>query len=152
MTTYRPLTDDEIITLEEHGCTAEDWTYVNVADDFTPSHIKDVRFCGTVNLGVFEKNVEVGQDFYMHSGVRNATLRNVTIGDNSLVENIGNYISNYVIGEECCIRNVCTIETTAEATFGEGNTISVLNEAGSGNVVLFRGLTSNLAALMVSRP
>ena len=90
MTTYRPLTDDEIITLEEHGCTAEDWTYVNVADDFTPSHIKDVRFCGTVNLGVFEKNVEVGQDFYMHSGVRNATLRNVTIGDNSLVENIGN--------------------------------------------------------------
>lgn len=152
MTTYRPLTDNEIITLEEHGCTAEDWTYVNVADDFTPSHIKDVRFCGTVNLGVFEKNVEVGQDFYMHSGVRNATLRNVTIGDNSLVENIGNYISNYVIGEECCIRNVCTIETTAEATFGEGNTISVLNEAGSGNVVLFRGLTSNLAALMVSRP
>ena len=152
MTTYRPLTDDEIITLEEHGCTAEDWTYVNVADDFTPSHIKDVRFCGTVNLGVFEKNVEVGQDFYMHSGVRNATLRNVTIGDNSLVENIGNYISNYVVGEECCIRNVCTIETTAEATFGEGNTISVLNEAGSGNVVLFRGLTSNLAALMVSRP
>ena len=152
MTTYRPLTDDEIITLEEHGCTAEDWTCVNVADDFTPAHIKDVRFYGTVNLGVFEKNVEVSQSFYMHSGVRNATLRNATIGDNSLVENIGNFISNYIIGEECCIRNVCTIETTAEATFGEGNTISVLNEAGSGNVVLFRGLTSNLAALMVSHP
>ena len=152
MTTYRPLTDDEIITLEEHGCTAEDWTCVNVADDFTPAHIKDVRFYGTVNLGVFEKNVEVSQGFYMHSGVRNATLRNATIGDNSLVENIGNFINNYIIGEECCIRNVCTIETTAEATFGEGNTISVLNEAGSGNVVLFRGLTSNLAALMVNHP
>ena len=152
MNDYRPLTDDEIITLEEHGCTAEDWTCVNVADDFTPAHIKDVRFYGTVNLGVFEKNVEVSQGFYMHSGVRNATLRNATIGDNSLVENIGNFISNYIIGEECCIRNVCTIETTAEATFGEGNTISVLNEAGSGNVVLFRGLTSNLAALMVSHP
>lgn len=152
MNDYRPLTDDEIITLEEHGCTAEDWTCVNVADDFTPAHIKDVRFYGTVNLGVFEKNVEVSQSFYMHSGVRNATLRNATIGDNSLVENIGNFISNYIIGEECCIRNVCTIETTAEATFGEGNTISVLNEAGSGNVVLFRGLTSNLAALMVSHP
>lgn len=152
MNDYRPLTDDEIITLEEHGCTAEDWTCVNVADDFTPAHIKDVRFYGTVNLGVFEKNVEVSQGFYMHSGVRNATLRNATIGDNSLVENIGNFINNYIIGEECCIRNVCTIETTAEATFGEGNTISVLNEAGSGNVVLFRGLTSNLAALMVNHP
>lgn len=149
---YRQLTDDEIITLEENGCTAEDWTCVNVADDFNPSHIKDVRFCGTVNLGVFEKSIEVTQGFYVHSGVRNATLRNATIGDNCLIENIGNYINNYIIGEECCIRNVCTMETTAEATFGEGNTISVLNEAGSGNVVLFRGLTSNLAALMVSRP
>ena len=149
---YRQLTDDEIITLEENGCTAEDWTCVNVADDFNPSHIKDVRFCGTVNLGVFEKSIEVTQGFYVHSGVRNATLRNATIGDNCLIENVGNYINNYIIGEECCIRNVCTMETTAEATFGEGNTISVLNEAGSGNVVLFRGLTSNLAALMVSRP
>lgn len=149
---YRQLTDDEIITLEENGCTAEDWTCVNVADDFNPSHIKDVRFCGTVNLGVFEKSIEVTQGFYVHSGVRNATLRNATIGDNCLIENVGNYINNYIIGEECCIRNVCTMETTAEATFGEGNTISVLNEAGSGNVVLFRGLTSNIAALMVSRP
>lgn len=150
MYNYRPLTDDEIIVLEEKGCTAEDWTSVNVADDFNPSHIKDVRFYGTVNLGVFEKNIEVTQGFHVHSGVRNATLRNATIGDNCLIENIGNYISNYVIGEECCIRNVCTMETTAEATFGEGNIISVLNEAGSGNVVIFRGLTSNLAALMVA--
>lgn len=149
MNKYRPLTDDEIITLEENGCTAEDWTCVSVDDDFNPVYIKDVMFYGTVNLGVFERNIELTGGFMRHSGIRNATLRNVTIGDNCLIENIGNYINNYVIGDECCICNVSTIETTAEATFGEGNTISVLNEVGKGNVVLFRGLTSNIAALMV---
>lgn len=151
MDEYRLLTDEEIGILEENGCTAEDWTSVNVADDFNPAYVRQTRFYGTVNLGVFEKNVEVTSGFVKHSGVRNATLRNVTVGDNCLIENIGNYINNYVIGEDCYISNVSTIETTAEAIFGEGNVISVLNEAGDGNVVLFSGLTANIAALMVSR-
>jgi len=73
----------------------------------------------------------------------------VTVGDNCLVENVGNYINNYVIGDDCYISNVCTMETTEGATFGEGNNISVLNEVGDGNVVSFHGLTSQIAALMV---
>ena len=148
---YRELTDDEIITLEENGCTAEDWTSVSVDEYFNPSYIRNVRFYGTVKLGVFERDIEVGNGFAMHTGLRNVTLCNATIGDNCLIENIGNYINNYSIGDGCYINNVATIETTAEATFGEGVTISVLNEAGNGNVVLFRGLTSNIAALMVER-
>lgn len=147
---YRLLSDEEIGILEENGCTAEDWTSLNVDYDFNPAFIRNVRFYGTVNLGVFEKNIEVTNGFMKHSGISNATLRNVTIGDNCLIENVGCYINNYVIGDECCICNVATMETTAEATFGEGNTISVLNEAGNGNVVLFRGLTANIAALMVA--
>lgn len=149
---YRLLSDEEIGILEENGCTAEDWTSLNVDYDFNPAFIRNVRFYGTVNLGVFEKNIEVTNGFMKHSGISNATLRNVTIGDNCLIENVGCYINNYVIGDECCICNVATMETTAEATFGEGNTISVLNEAGNGNVVLFRGLTANIAALMVAYP
>lgn len=149
MDEYRLLTNEEINILEENGCTAEDWTNINVADDFQPTYIKNVNFYGEIFMGVFEKNIEVSNGFVRHSGIRNATLRNAYIGDNCLIENIGNYINNYAIGEECCICNVCTMETTAEATYGEGNTISVLNEAGNGNVILFSGLTSNLAALMI---
>lgn len=149
MDEYRLLTNEEINILEENGCTAEDWTSINVADDFQPTYIKNVNFYGEIFMGVFEKNIEVSNGFVRHSGIRNATLRNAYIGDNCLIENIGNYINNYAIGEECCICNVCTMETTAEATYGEGNTISVLNEAGNGNVILFSGLTSNLAALMI---
>lgn len=149
MDEYRLLTNEEISILEDNGCMAEDWTSINVAADFKPTYIKNVNFYGDVFLGMFEKNIEVSNGFIRHSGIRNATLRNVSIGDNCLIENIGNYINNYAIGEECCICNVCTMETTAEATYGEGNTISVLNEAGNGNVILFSGLTSNLAALMI---
>jgi len=149
MNDYRLLTDDEIMTLEDNGCTAEDWTSVNVAEDFRPAYVHGVRFYGEVFLGVFEKSLEVSPGFIRHSGLRNATLRNATIGDNCLIENIGNYINNYIIGEECNISNVCTMETTDGATFGEGTVISVLNEAGSGNLLLFSGLTANLAALMV---
>ena len=149
MKDYRTLTNDEINILEEQGCSAEDWTAISVDDDFSTSHIHNVSFYGEVNLGVFEKNIEVSKDFMKHSGIKNATLRNVTIGDNCLIENIGNFINNYTIGDDCYISNVNTMETTDGATFGEGHLISVLNEVGDGNIMLFDGLTSQLAALMV---
>ena len=146
---YRLLTDEEIALLEDHGCQAENWEAIMVAEDFKPTYVHDVTFYGDIQLGVFEKNVEVSRGFLKHSGLRNATLRNVCIGDNSLVENIGNYINNYTIGEECYISNVSTMETTEGATYGEGNLISVLNEVGEGNITLFGGLNSQLAAFMV---
>ena len=146
---YRLLTDEEITLLEDHGCQAENWEAIMVAEDFKPTYVHDVTFYGDIKLGVFEKNIEVSRGFLKHSGLRNATLRNVCIGDNSLVENIGNYINNYSIGEECYISNVSTMETMEGATYGEGNLISVLNEVGEGNVTLFDGLNSQLAAFMV---
>lgn len=146
---YRLLTDEEITLLEDHGCKAENWEAIMVAEDFKPTYVHDVTFYGDIRLGVFEKNIEVSRGFLKHSGLSNATLRNVCIGDNSLVENIGNYINNYTIGEECYVSNVSTMETTEGATYGEGNLISVLNEVGEGNVTLFDGLNSQLSAFMV---
>jgi hypothetical protein len=108
-----------------------------------------VLLYGEVNIGAFDKNVEITKDFFKHSGINNATLRNVTVGDNCLIENIGNYINNYTIGDDCYISNVSTMETTEGATYGEGNLISVLNEVGDGNVILFKDLNSQFAAFMV---
>ena len=146
---YRPLSEEETRQLEFNNCWAENWENVTVSDGFMPNTVKNVNFYGTVRLGVFEKSIEVSGTFMKRSGIYNATLRNVTVGDNCLVENVGNYINNYVIGDDCYISNVCTMETTEGATFGEGNNISVLNEVGDGNVVSFHGLTSQIAALMV---
>ena len=149
MNDYRPLTSEEIEVLKSNDCWAEDWTSVNVSENFKPNFMHRVMLYGEVNIGGFDKNVEVSQGFVKHSGINNATLRNVTIGDDCLIENVGNFINNYTIGDDCYISNISTMETTEGATYGEGNLVSVLNEVGEGNVILFSDLNSQLAAFMV---
>ena len=149
MNDYRPLTTEEIEQLQQNGCWAEDWTSVNVAEDFNPEHMRQVMLYGEVCIGSFDKSIEVSPGFHKHSGIRNATLHNVIIGDDCLIENIGGFINNYTIGDECYLSNVSTIETTEGATYGEANVISVLNEAGDGNIISFSELSSQLAALML---
>ena len=149
MNDYRPLTTEEIEVLKHNDCWAEDWTSVNVSEDFKPNFMHRVMLYGEVNIGAFNKNVEVSQGFVKHAGINNATLRNVTIGDDCLIENVGNFINNYTIGDDCYISNISTMETTEGATYGEGNLVSVLNEVGEGNVILFSDLNSQLAAFMV---
>ena len=149
MSNYRNLTQTEIEILENNVCWAEDWQRVMVADGFRPYNFHRVVFYGDIRLGSFEKMVEVSKGFVKHSGINDATLRNVTVGNDCLIEKVGNYINNYTIGNDCYISNICTLETTDDATYGEGSVISVLNEMGDGNVTIFRELNSQMAALMV---
>lgn len=148
MSIMRQLTDEEIRVLEDRNCWAEDWTNVHVSDDFKPNYMHRVMLYGEISIGDFDKNIEVSRGFLKHSGINNATLRNVSIGDNCLIENIGGFINNYTIGDDCYISNVSAMETTDGATYGEGNLISVLNEVGDGNVILFSDLNSQFAAFM----
>jgi hypothetical protein len=149
MKQYRQLTSEEVLILKENSCWAEDWSRVVVADGFLPNFFHRVMFYGDIQLGSFDKQVEVSSGFTKHSGINDATLRNVTVGDNCLIEKVGNFINNYTIGADCYISNICTMETTEGATYGEGHLVSVLNEMGDGNVILFTELNSQLAAFMV---
>ena len=149
MRDYRHLNQEEIEVLERNSCWAEDWNRVMVAEDFKPYGFHRVVFYGDIRLGSFDKQVEVTKGFTKHAGINDATLRNVTVGNDCLIEKIGNFINNYTIGDDCYISNICTLETTEGATYGEGHLVSVLNEMGDGNVILFHDLNSQLAALMV---
>jgi len=149
MENYRQLTAAELTILENNSCWAEDWSRVLVAENFKPYSFHRVMFYGDIRLGEFNKQVEVAQGFFKHSGINDATLRNTTVGNNCLIEKVGNYINNYTIGDDCYISNICTLETTEDATYGEGSIISVLNEMGDGNVTIFRDLNSQLAKFMV---
>ena len=146
---YRLLTQDEISVLERNNCWAEDWNKVEVADGFKPYSFHRVMFYGDIKLGKFDEQIEVTSGFFKHTGINDATLRNVTVGDNCLIEKVGNFINNYTIGDNCYISNICTMETTEGATFGEGHLVSVLNEMGDGNVILFHDLNSQLASFML---
>lgn len=147
---YRSLTFEEIDTLERNSCWAEDWSRVEVAEEgFQAKYFHRVMFYGDIRLGSFQKNIEIAKDFVKHSGINDATLRNVTVGDDCLIEKVGNYINNYTIGNDCLISNISVMETTEGASYGEGNLVSVLNEVGDGNVILFHDLNSQFAAFMV---
>lgn len=149
MRDYRQLTQEEIELLERNSCWAEDWNRVMVAEGFKPYGFHRVVFYGDIRLGTFDKQVEVSKGFTKHAGINDATLRNVTVGNDCLIEKIGNFINNYTIGDDCYISNVSTMESTEGATYGEGHLVSVLNEMGDGNVILFHDLNSQLAAFMV---
>lgn len=147
---YRSLTFEEIETLEKNSCWAEDWNRVEVSEDgFQAKFFHRVMFYGDIRLGCCQKNVEITKDFFKHSGINDTTLRNVTVGNDCLIEKVGNYINNYTIGDDCLISNISVMETTEGASYGEGNLISVLNEVGDGNVILFHDLNSQFAAFMV---
>ena len=149
MREYRLLNQDEINVLEANGCWAEDWSRIQVASDFKPYNFHRVIFYGDICLGSFNKQVEVSSGFFKHSGINDATLRNVSVGNDCLIEKVGNFINNYTIGDDCYISNISTMETLEGASYGAGSTISVLNEMGDGNVTLFRELNSQLASFMV---
>lgn len=147
---YRSLTFEEIEILESNSCWAEDWSRVEVAEDgFQAKFFHRVMFYGDVQLGSVQKEVEITKGFVKHSGINDATLRNVTVGNDCMIEKVGNYINNYTIGDDCLISNISVMETTEGATYGEGNLISVLNEVGDGNVIFFHDLNSQFAAFMV---
>ena len=146
---YRALTSAEIEVLESNNCWSENWADVMVAEGFRPNFFHRVMFYGDIRLGAVEKKIEVSNGFLKHAGINDATLRNVTVGDNCLIEKVGNFINNYTIGDDCYISNICTMETVEGATYGEGHMVSVLNEMGDGNVILFNELNSQMAAFMV---
>ena len=149
MKEYHHLTDQQIKSLKANDCWAQDWNDILITDQFDTSRCHRVQFYGWAKLGSGDGTVEITEGFVKNCGIYNATLRNVTIGDNCLVENIGNYMNNVSVGDGCYISNVSTIDTMGEPNYGQGHTIAVLNEVGDGNLLLLNELNSQLAALMV---
>ena len=149
MKEYLQWTDQQIESLKKNDCWAQDWNEIKVTADFDASRCHRVQFYGWARLGNGCGTVEITEGFVKNCGIYNATLRNVTIGDNCLIENIGNYMNNVTVGDGCYISNVSTIDTHGQPNYGQGHTIAVLNEVGDGNLLLLSELNSQLAALMV---
>ena len=148
MNNYRKLTLDEISALQANMCSASDWNEVEVVEGFEPCHIKYVSFSGRVRLGSFNTEFTLAGGIRKHSGIYYATLHNVTVGDDCCIENVKNYIANYVIGDRTFIENVDIILADGVSTFGNGINVSVLNETGGCEVMIFDRLSAHTAYLM----
>ena len=145
---YRPLTQEQIDLLVSMGCRAEDWSTVETSAPESLKYIRNVRFSGTVRFGRFDAQFTLPGGLHKHAGIRNATLHNVTVGDNSLVENVTDYIANYDIGHDTYIENVDLIYTEGVCSFGNGVEVSVLNETGGREVKIFDRMSAQIAYVL----
>ena len=145
----RNLSVQEIEALEKRGCSAQDWAKVTTsAASLDASRFRNVSFLGNVRFGNFAKDFSFPGGVSKPSGIRNATLCNVVVGDDCLIENISNYISNYEIGEGSCIENVDLMYVDGECSFGNGVEVSVMNETGGREVPIFERLSAQTAYIM----
>ena len=148
MTVYRPLAPEEIDRLKAQMCTAADWSRIEVAEDFSTEHVSHTRFSGRIRIGSFKKEFILAGGMKKHSGLYHATMHNVTVGDDCCIENVKNYIANYEIGSGTFIENVDIILTDGESSFGNGVEVSVLNETGGREVMIYDRLSAQQAYIM----
>lgn len=142
---YRHLTSDEVSVLKAQGCWAEDWQLVHVSENFAPYNIVRVNFYGIVRIGELKGSIALPGGVSIASGIYDATLFNVTVGDGSLITNVHGYIANYDIGSRTYIADVGKIYMEGISSFGNGTRINVLNETGGREVAMYEGMSAQTA-------
>ena len=145
---FKQLNQQQIDLLEVQGCRSDDWTGVYTADPDSLKYIRGVRFSGTVRFGAFREVFFLPGGVRKHSGIRNATLHNVTVGDDTLIENVTNYIANYDIGAHTYIENVDLMLCDGLCAFGNDVQVSVLNETGGREVRIYDRLSAQTAYVL----
>ncbi len=148
MTNYRKLTSGEIAALKAQACFATDWDAIEVDEDFKAKYVRHCRFSGKIRMGKFEKEFSLPGGMMKHTGIYYATLHNVTVGNDCCIEHVNNYIANYVIGDNTFIVNVDIILTDGPSSFGNGVEVSVLNETGGREVMIYDRLSAQTAYMM----
>jgi len=144
---HRPLTAEQIKTLQQQFCTAEDWGKIKVADGFDARRVRNTAFLGPVFIGSLSGSVKTAQGLEKSAGIYNSTISNCSIADNVRISNVSVHIASYDIGPGVCIEDVATMQTNPAASFGNGIEVEVINEAGGREVILFNELSSQFAYL-----
>ena len=70
------------------------------------------------------------------------------MGDDCLIENIGRYIAHYDIEDGVLLENVGEVYCEGESAFGNGTAVSVINEGGGREVLIYDELTAQTAYIM----
>ena len=152
---YRDLTDKEIEILISRNCSAEHWDDIKVSDDFDIRFVQNVQFSGNIRIGHFDNIFDLAGGIKKHAGLKNVSLHNVKIGNGCCIENVKNYIANYIIGDNVFIDNVDCIVVDGMSSFGNGTEVAVLNETGGREVVIHDNLSVHeayISAMYRHRP
>ncbi|MDR1543485.1 MAG: DUF4954 family protein [Prevotellaceae bacterium] len=146
---YRKLTKQELETLQNQGCTADDWGNIEVVEDFLPDFIKNVQFFGHNKMGKFNKIFKLENGVKRHSGIFNATLHNCVIENDVYIADIHNVIANYEIQQGSFLTNIGTLSKTPKTAFGNGVLVATVNENGERKIPIFEQISAQIAHILV---
>ncbi|MDE5843378.1 MAG: DUF4954 family protein [Muribaculaceae bacterium] len=136
------MDQNEINILKANGCFAEDWDKVHIHPDSDLSLIRNVEFEGEVEVGVLDRKR------YPRCMICNSLLADSKIGDGARLRYIAGGLHNAIVGERVEIENCASISFTADSRCGVGTHVAVLDETGSREVIIYPGLSSQMAMLM----
>ncbi len=142
---YLPLSAEQIDQLTNQGCSCDDWSKVLVAKDFNAEKVTSTHFSGQIRLGVFEKQVPFYGDVKKPASISNATLHNCMIGNNVYINQVKNYIANYIIEDNAVIENIDLLAVEGESSFGNGTEVAVVNEASGREIPIYDHLSAHIA-------
>ena len=147
---YRRLTAYEIEALVKNRNTSDDWNNILVSDAFNPELVKNCKFFGLVRIGKLEPICLNFSDLTIPVGLYNSIIISCDIGDNVVIDNV-NYLSHFIIGNECILANINEMVTSNHAKFGNGIVkegedeairiwMEICNENGGRSVIPFNGM------------
>ncbi len=146
-TTYRPLTSAEIAQLEAQGCSSTSWERVEVGAGFDARYVQRTTLSGAIRIGATGEETTDSNGVVRRTGIYQATLHDVQVGDHAYISAVGRYIRSYDIGEWVTIEHVGEIICRGESAFGCGVEVAAINEAGGREVPIFAGITAQQAYL-----
>ncbi|MDA3963230.1 MAG: DUF4954 family protein [Planctomycetota bacterium] len=141
----RDLTHQEIALMEDRGCRADDWSLIQVAEDFDPFRVRRSHFKGRCVLGRFVAELEVVDGLSLPAGIYDCTLIDCQIGNDCLLENV-RFAAHVVCEREAVLFDVGSITCSGQALFGCGQELPLAVETGGREVPVWAEIDVPAAA------
>ena len=138
----RNLTAEEVATLEHNGNRCEDWNRVLVEANFDPARIHRSTFMGDVRLPAFYGTLLLPGDVSFPTGIYDSLVHNCIV-ENALVYKVS-MLSNVLVRSSAVVHNVGTLVSSGKINFMIGSTMSVGNEMGGRELLVFPDITMDL--------
>lgn len=146
----RSLSKEEIAVMEGRGCRADDWSQIQVAEDFDPFRVRRTHFVGHCVLGRFRGEVMVQPGISLPAGIYDSTLMDAQVGNDCLLENV-RFCARAVIEHGAVIFDVGSLIADTECHFGCNQWLSVGPETGGRSLPLWPGLGVHSAFTIVDQ-
>ena len=139
---FRNLTAEEVSTLEKNGNRCEDWNRVLVEPNFDPARVQRSVFMGDVRLPAFYGTLLLLGDVSFPTGIYDSLVHNCIV-ENALVCKVA-MLSNVLVRSSAVVHNVGTLVSSGKINFMIGSTMSVGNEMGGRELLVFPDITTDL--------